>query len=755
MSRSLTALAGLLLASLPPWGASAASLPGAPAPRPGPDVLYAGESTAPQLENVGTWQADPILVSGATAYRRGEFLYQDHLYDDLGAGDAYRYPDDPRYAGNAADLVELRLKPLPGETAFRLTYNTMIDPMAVGTTIGLGDSARALPMPHGANARMPAEVFVTVRGFEADAVDAVTGVTVATGLPVAVDPSRRQVEVRIPVSVFAPGGRRAVRVGAATGPWSGAAYVPQAAAAFFNVAFRQSETGGAWRTAQQASALASGDLSGFAARVDFARLAAKDNDESGVPGSGAQARIFASAYEQRQGRGDAVSRRPGCAAPCVLQYPGRLQPYGLYVPRRPPPATGYPLTIDLHGCGQTYATALGSRRQQQLGERGAGSLVLTPEARGDCYWYYGRAAADVFEAWADVARRYPLDPERTTIVGTSMGGYGALKLAAAYPDLFARAGAVAPCPGAGIEWTGARSLPGGRARHLRPLLPALRNVPVTGWLATGDATCRYAAQVAMFERMAALGHRFSALTFDGVDHNALAAAALADAQPLADFLGDARVQRDPARVTYVVSPAVSEPEFGLRADHAYWLSGITAARSSTAGRIDVDTGAGDTPPGLPVDGSGVLAGGLAYTSVSRLGDPAGRSARNRLRVTARGVGAATVDAARARTGCRPAVRFKTDVPLALALAGCNRTYVGSTVCHPRPVFSVVARAPGGDRAVRRSVTVGRARSTVGRGRVRIDLRATPGAVARVRVASIDRRGRTWVRVTAHRFCPPA
>lgn len=716
-------------------------------------MLYAGASTAPQLDNAGTWQADPILVSGATAYRRGEFLYQDHLYDDLGADDAYRYPDDPRYAGNAADLVELRLKPLPGETAFRLTYNTLIDPMAVGTTIGLGDSATAMTMPHGANARMPAEIFVTVRGFEADAVDARSGVTVATGLPVTVDTVRRQVEVRVPVSVYRPHGKRAVRVGAATGPWSGASYVPQSAAAFFNVAFRNAETGGGWRTAQQAAALASGDLSAFSANVDFARLASGDDDESGVPTTGARALIFASAYEQRQGRGDAVSRRPGCVSPCVLQYPGRLQPYGLYVPPGPPPAAGYALTVDLHGCGQTYATALGSRRQQQLGERGAGSLVLTPEARGDCYWYYGRAAADVFEAWADVARRYPIDPARTAVVGTSMGGYGALKLAAAYPDLFARAGGVAPCPGAGIEWTGVRSLPGGRARHLRPLLPALRNVPVTGWLATGDATCRYAAQVAMFDRIAALGNRFSTLTFDGVDHNALAVAALTDAQPLAEFLGDARVERDPAQVTYVLSPAVSEPEFGLRADHAYWLSGITAARPSTAGRIDVDTGSRATPPGLPTGGSGTLTNGLTFTSTARLGEPLPRASRGKLRVKARGVGAATVDAARARTGCRPAVGFTTDVPLELRLAGCNRTYVVSTVCHPKPVFSVVARAPRGDRAVRRSVTVGRARSAVGRGRVRVDLRATPDAAVRVRVASVDRRGRAWVRLVLHRVCP--
>src|SRR6185503_10116314 len=118
--------------------------------RPGPDVLYWPPAAAPQLENTGLWQAAPILVSGASAYRRGEFLYQDFLYDDAGAdtdrpenahkalGDPnalvcaspcpggpagdYTYPSNRVYAGNAADLVEVRVKLLGDATAIRITY---------------------------------------------------------------------------------------------------------------------------------------------------------------------------------------------------------------------------------------------------------------------------------------------------------------------------------------------------------------------------------------------------------------------------------------------------------------------------------------------------------------------------------------------------------------------------------------------------------------------------------------------------------
>ena len=65
--------------------ATAASLYTGPGPRPGPAILYRPLAIAPQLTNAGIWHAPPILVSGTTAYRDGEFLYQDFLYDDHGA----------------------------------------------------------------------------------------------------------------------------------------------------------------------------------------------------------------------------------------------------------------------------------------------------------------------------------------------------------------------------------------------------------------------------------------------------------------------------------------------------------------------------------------------------------------------------------------------------------------------------------------------------------------------------------------------
>ena len=166
MSRLIACLLGGACLIVPAEAQAAkGSLYSGPGPQPGPRILYQQPTTAPQLRNAGPWEAKPLLVSGASAYRRGEFLYQDFIYDDSGAagdpdpGDpragnifsrpsgTYTYPTDPAYAENAADLVELRVKPLRRSTAFRITLNSLLDPALVGATIALGESAEPLPLP--------------------------------------------------------------------------------------------------------------------------------------------------------------------------------------------------------------------------------------------------------------------------------------------------------------------------------------------------------------------------------------------------------------------------------------------------------------------------------------------------------------------------------------------------------------------------------------------------------------------------------
>lgn len=206
-------------------------------PRPGPDALYLPPPDAPQLQNTGPWRAEPILISGASAYRDGEWLYQDFLFDDHGAtgipdrndpygmstnlyspsAGTFTYPADETYAHNAADLVELRIRPLGDATAFRITLNTLLDPELTGATIALGDTTPAL-WPHGAAVGSPAEVFLVWHGDTAELLDAATREPITPEPTVEVDLERRQIDLRVPHEAWDPE-EGTVRVTIGVGLW--------------------------------------------------------------------------------------------------------------------------------------------------------------------------------------------------------------------------------------------------------------------------------------------------------------------------------------------------------------------------------------------------------------------------------------------------------------------------------------------------------------------------------------------------------
>jgi hypothetical protein len=716
--------------------ASAGSLYSGAGPRPGPDILYEKPATAPQLTNSGVWRAQPILISGATAYRRGEFLYQDFLYDDHGANGTvpdpsdprlsgntfsmpngtYTYPTNPAYAGNAADLVEFRVKPLADATAFRITLNTLEDPSLVAATIVIGDSTEARELPHGANASAPAQWFVTVHGDSADMLDAATGKQAPDAPSVSVDSTRRQITVRVPHSDWNPGSGT-VRLAAAVGLWDktndryllpqfsadathpGGAGALSKPTAFFNVAFRGDEprpdptdlTGTAanaawWRDSDQGQALKNGDLSPFHAYVDFGKLARGSTDDGGVPASGPMDRILASHFETAQGTdysttcggtGTSSSPQPICKG----ELRGQLQPYAIYVPRKPQPSAGFGMTLLLHSLAANYNQYLGTRNQSQIGERGPGSIVITPEGRGPDGWYFDYAGADTFEVWADVASHYKLDPDWGAISGYSMGGYGTYKFATQYPDLFAKGQPVVGPPALGV-WVPPAPPSGGEATNTNHMLPSLRNIPFLVWNAVADELVPYAGVVQQANTFDQLGYRYELDSFAPAEH--LTLAVNDQYKPAADFLGTTRVDRNPAHVTYVVNPKMDYPEMGGPADHAYWLSGLRlrdASGDAPLGTIDVRSegfGVGDPVAGPTQHGAGALTGGtlpaIAYTSQSRQWGPVPPALqRNRLDIKAQNLSSVTIDPKRARVSCGAVLNVETDGPLTVTLAGCGRT----------------------------------------------------------------------------------
>jgi hypothetical protein len=733
----LVCVAALALAG--PARAGKRSLYRGPAPRPGPSILYREPAKSPQLSNRGIWRAKPILISGASAYRRGEFLYQDYLNDDHGPKGAardpndprtsedpsldsfslpngtYTYPSDPAYAGNAADLVELRVKALRNATAFRITLNTMKKPSLVGTAIAIGNSKEPREFPHGANATAPARLFLTVHGHHADLHRAGAGKVVDPAPKVAVSKRRRQIQVRVPHRAWDPG-RRTVRLAAGVGLWDKSSHgylIPSAASdpthpggaaglqdptAFFNVAFRFHEpwqhpyppgpvfTDPAWwRDREQGHELAEGNLAPFHARVDFGKLDRRVSDPmhdkaSGVPTSGPMDRILASHFETKQG----VDYSKTCGAPddCQGELRGRLQPYAIYVPDKPAPRRGYGLTLLLHSLGASYNQFSDTRNQSQLGDRGRGSIVITPSGRGPDGWYYGHAGADTFEVWADVARRYRLDPSWTAISGYSMGGYGTYKFSTQYPDLFARANPVVGPPGLGIWLPPAPPEPGGEGSNTNRMLASVRHIPFLIWDGTVDELVPVPGPVTQARTFDDLGYRYVFDLFTTSDHFELAAND--QYAPAARFLGSHRVMRNPAHVSYVVNPTMDFRSAGTVADHAYWLSGLRlrdAAGEAPLGKVDALSegfGGGDPPAGPTQHTAGVLTGGnqpaMPYAEQSRSwGKAPGTPRRDVLNLDAENLSRVVVHPKRARLGCDAKLRVTTDGPLDVRLAGCHRS----------------------------------------------------------------------------------
>jgi hypothetical protein len=572
--------AGALLLAAP--SAEAASLPTVRSGKlPGPPLLYAKAPHVPELENRPPFRAKPLLVSGTDAYRRGEYLYQDYLFDDHGAetgavtsppgtagfspaGGDLLYPNEARYANNAADLVELRIRPTRDEIVYRVTLGAVLDDDA--TVVGIGidtdrSGAAQVAWPHGAGLTSPGlDRFITAWGTGGDVTALPSGAT--TELPagaVKVDRRTNQMTIRVPRSTMDPG-RGVWRYVAGAGLWSGGAFVRPSPVApgVFNLAFRFDEPQprgvGTWFEAGQSAALGAGTSGSFHADVDFARLGSGVSRAIHAPGL-KQARIYASRLNVPEGvRFD------------FPEFGGHLQPYLVFVPKSYRRTHRAGINFALHSLSATYTqfAVFSPNQQQQLGDD-HGRFYVTPLGRGPDGWYMGEAEADFFEVWADLARRFRLDPNRVALSGYSMGGYGTYKLGMQWPDLFGAAFTTVGPPAAG------------RFLNTNLLVGNARWLPYLNWAGRTDMLVPIASVRAQQKIFDDLGLNSQLWTFPG---NHYGFAAEDEWRAARAFLAASVVQHDPNRVDYAFLPG--EDGLGLVHDHAYWVSHLRAKRPARA-----------------------------------------------------------------------------------------------------------------------------------------------------------------------------
>jgi hypothetical protein len=734
------ALLGAALALAP--AANAGSLPrvhsGEP---PGPPLLYERAPNAPELSVKRPFRAPPLLVSGTDAYSRGEYVYQDYLYDDHGAstrpgsssppgsavfsptdGDVF-YPTAAAFANNAADLVELRIRPTRRAIVYRVTLNTVVDEDTAAVAIGI-DTDRSggapAPWPRGAGISSPGvDRFIVAWGTGGEVTSPSGGGT--TPLPngaVRIDERSNQLTIKVKRTLMDPGAAT-WRYVAGVGLWSGSGFLPvpaateptagspasgnaaQDAPAIFNLAFRfdepQSRGGGVWFEQAQSQALAERTSGGFFADVDFARLRSGRDGPVHPPGL-EQARIYASSISPHEGvRED------------FPEFGGRLQPYLLVLPEGYRPGHRAGLTFALHSLSgsHTQYVAFSPRQPLQLGSE-RDSLYVTTLGRGPDGWYTDEAEVDFFEVWADVARRFTLDPDRVALSGYSMGGYGTYKLGLQWPDLFGRAFTTVGPPGRGIWVPPDPPVPGGQASNSNLLVENARWVPYLNWVGETDVLVPIAgtrAQQARFDELR-LRSQLWAFPFGHLN-----LAVLDRWEPARDLLGPAEVERDPSRVDYAFVPDADRPALGLVHDHAYWVSDLRVRdrsgdpfRDPARGEISARSlafGEGDpitrrvslAHPGPP---ERATVEGTEWTEIPS------RPKLNALELRLENVGSAEIDGRRAHLSGRRCLRIAIDsdgparVRLSLRLKRRARAVVGGSCQGERRATGVELGRRGAD-----------------------------------------------------------
>ncbi len=190
---------------------------------------------------------------------------------------------------------------------------------------------------------------------------------------------------------------------------------------------------------------------------------------------------------------------------------GTLQPYTVRVPRDHDPARRRPLIVFLHGSGSDESSI------PRAGVLSRGDAYeLCPRARGTSHAYVTpEAQTDIGEAMADVARNYPVDPDRIVLAGFSMGGYGVYRTFWQTPAPFRGLAVFAGHPDLGNRWTGSTEHP----NFLDPAtLAAFAGAPIFVFHGRRDRNTPFELTERLVDALRHAGARVEFVTEDDAGH---------------------------------------------------------------------------------------------------------------------------------------------------------------------------------------------------------------------------------------------
>ena len=601
-------------------------------------------------------------IAGTVDLCQGALIYRDYVYDDYGAHDPVQYRLAPatgplarpygaaRYPEGAeasADIVDLTVRIVGGELEAVFELNALYQP---GQT-------RAVLLVDSDNDPATGDRFLP--GIPASPIR--TSGWEQFGMSSRGDPERNTLTVRMPLP---PGD-----------VWRLQAYTVKLGSLeeVMNVAFRGRETStlttGAWFDDRQATALRNGDISEFAHVVNVGELRRKVT-RAAEPVKGFHERVYTSAHTLPPGEGMSYTKphygrhgNSGAVCEQAFHYFGKYQPYAVYVPDQPGP---HGVQFTLHGCSAGMTSVInGDGMQQNMGEE-RNRILVSPLGRGPYGYYSDISERDVLDVMYDVLGNHDVDFESVFSGGYSMGGYGAYRMAALYPEMFAGA----------IAWVGftgdahnnpvgesPQSEPSGAIGNVIDFVRNLRHIPTAMLYAGQDELVHAPSAVAMQQRFAAeQGGAYEWFFHPVGEHFTFALAD--DWRKESDWTKDVRRVRHPARVVYRTDRSLDYPQYGLMHDQAYWVSDIVARGE---GYADVDAtsfACGGTQPTY-TEGSRQGGDPLPWHSQNRLQTgTAAVPADSRVEVTVSNVASVLVDPDRGLCRVEGPLRYKvtTDGP---------------------------------------------------------------------------------------------
>lgn len=550
--------------------------------RIGPVILLAGllglapvaRAAAPTPVDLGTSGcSEDSWVGGVTEWCGGRLVYRDYVYDDNGADTQPGSPHgaplnratgdvDHRDHGqhlNSADIVSLRLWSIGRQLHVRFELNTLFpDDRTVGVLAIDSDDDDSTGIERLADYGVTAPGIDQLYTFDARnpaPTDPTLGGTIEGAVPMPQAPN---------------------------GTWDVYAFTALGDGTVMNVAFRGTDETGDWWEGRQADALAEGTVSPFGTEI-VARDLLGRKDAPAPLRRGLHERVYRSAYSigpEHEGV-DYDETHLGRNGPGQFSqsfaYLGRIHPYAIYIPDGPAP---FGLQLALHGRSAAHASLIkGPGMRRQLGDE-LHRIIAVPLGRGPFGGYSDWSERDVIDVIADVRATYPIDADRIFSGGYSMGGYGAFRMAAMFPDVFAGA----------ISWVGATGdclngtpisgrCPAGAVGNVLEYFDNLRHVPTANLYAVADELVHVHTANAVRERFADLGYRH-VFWLHAAEH--LTFGVLDDWAKEAAWTKDLVRVRHPARVTFRANTWLDSAALGIVHDRAYWVSGIQADKEGDA-----------------------------------------------------------------------------------------------------------------------------------------------------------------------------